>query len=359
MEELVSTVAAYWESIYGDDHTLDVEFGWFPRDGATATHRFVSGTGNPYRQTVATIAFDNDGTTGWFLDATPWEGSEFSNYTEVQRNFGGGVMNSGRVFTGGQGDASERDFLSTAIHEFGHALGLSSGNLAFSAERGDDDVDVMSPLPFAGAEIPLLSSSAHINVSNAVMRSSRPDGVRRLASEIDILANAQISQFFDVNLNPTIPMPFTLDFNSDLAIDVLDLVELLSVGPIDVGVVVDAGNMVYDLNGDGVVDNADRDFWLSEAASMNGVGSSYLISDSNLDGTVDVSDFNAWNANKFTQSLKWSEGDFNGDGFVDISDFNAWNSNKFTSSDAATVPEPNVAFLLLIGMVAVVIRQRG
>ncbi len=81
-----------------------------------------------------------------------------------------------------------------------------------------------------------------------------------------------------------------------------------------------------------------------------------LPGDANLDGVVDTSDFNVWNANKFTTgSVGWSNADFNGDGVVDTSDFNIWNSNKFTSVDAARlVPEPDglpwlAAFLLLIG----------
>ena len=45
-----------------------------------------------------------------------------------------------------------------------------------------------------------------------------------------------------------------------------------------------------------------------------------------LDGSVEVPDFNAWNANKFTSSLQWDEGDFTGDGVVNIADFNAWNN---------------------------------
>ncbi|MEM7313203.1 MAG: hypothetical protein AAF497_08630 [Planctomycetota bacterium] len=355
IEMLGDIVARYWESIYLDDHVLEVEYGWFPRSGPTATHRYVAGGGNPFRQTVATIAFDNDGTTAWFLDATPWESSEYSNSADIQRDFGGGVMNTGRVFTNGQGPAQNRDFLSTAIHEFGHALGLSSGNQAFLAERGDNDIDVEAPLPYAGAELPLLNGSAHLDISNAVMRSSRPDGVRRLASEADIVGNAQISQFLNINLNPSIPRPFTLDFNSDDIVDVLDLDTLLSVGPIDVGVAVDANNSQFDLNGDGIIDPADRDFWLAEAAAFNGLGSPYKDGDSNLDGVVDVADFNDWNANKFTASLNWSDGDFTSDGVVDISDFNKWNSNKFTSSDAVSfVPEPTGWWLICLGMLGLV-----
>ena len=68
-----------------------------------------------------------------------------------------------------------------------------------------------------------------------------------------------------------------------------------------------------------------------------------------MDGSVDVSDFNNWNAAKFNSTLSWDDGDFNGDGSVDVSDFNAWNSNKFQSSDGgSTVPEPTAWGIMLL-----------
>ncbi|MEM7312847.1 MAG: hypothetical protein AAF497_06820 [Planctomycetota bacterium] len=102
-----------------------------------------------------------------------------------------------------------------------------------------------------------------------------------------------------------------------------------------------------DLDGDGQLTLADRDIWLAAAGSQNlGPGRSYLLGDANLDGIVDVSDFNLWNVNKFTQSLKWCEANFNADQLVDVSDFNIWNANKFQS--ARPVPEPSLWIWLLV-----------
>ena len=35
------------------------------------------------------------------------------------------------------------------------------------------------------------------------------------------------------------------------------------------------------------------------------------LGDANLDGQVDVTDFNLWNSHKFSDSLAWDDGDFN------------------------------------------------
>jgi hypothetical protein len=131
------------------------------------------------------------------------------------------------------------------------------------------------------------------------------------------------------------------DFDENLACDVADINLLLSEGPIDVGVAVVVGsNDQFDLTGDGTIDLADLDEWLAQAAPVHGLGSPYKRGDANLDGVVDGTDFNLWNANKFTNNLFWNAGNFNGDAVVDGSDFNLWNGVKFTSSDVTgVVPE--------------------
>lgn len=77
-----------------------------------------------------------------------------------------------------------------------------------------------------------------------------------------------------------------------------------------------------------------------------------LPGDANGDLRVDVSDFNIWNANKFSSGTDWITGDFNGDGNTDVSDFNIWNAKKFTSADrVATVPEPNGCLVFCIAVI--------
>ena len=113
-----------------------------------------------------------------------------------------------------------------------------------------------------------------------------------------------------------------------------------------------ANNAAFDLSGDGSVDSTDLDLWLAEAGAANlPSGNAYRDGDANLDGVVDVSDFNLWNNNKFTNTAAWCSGDFNADGSIDVSDFNIWNTNKFTSSnDVAAVPEPSALCLTVLSL---------
>ncbi len=108
------------------------------------------------------------------------------------------------------------------------------------------------------------------------------------------------------------------------------------------------------MTGDGLVNTADLTKWLAEAGAAEiPSGNPYLVGDADLDGSVDGSDFIAWNMHKFTNTAAWCSGDFTADGSVDGSDFIAWNMNKFTSADGVSaVPEPTCMVLgCLCGMV--------
>ncbi|MEM7312197.1 MAG: hypothetical protein AAF497_03500 [Planctomycetota bacterium] len=123
-------------------------------------------------------------------------------------------------------------------------------------------------------------------------------------------------------------------------------------------IVAGTNNTAFDFTGDGLVDLDDRDAWLAEAASVNIGAPTYLLGDANLDGNVDVSDFNIWNSNKFQPNASWCNGDFNADGNVDVSDFNLWNTNKFQSASSAAVPEPYGLGLMVCGMAMLMVLRR-
>lgn len=135
----------------------------------------------------------------------------------------------------------------------------------------------------------------------------------------------------------------TGDYNGNGQFECTDIDALVS------DVVSGNNSASFDLTGDGLVNSDDMDAWLAEAGEANlGPGKTYQYGDGNLDGFVEVADFNIWNENKFTSTTGWCEGDFTADGSVDVSDFNAWNDHKFTTADALVVPEPHGLVLLLL-----------
>ncbi len=225
LSTVMRAAADVWQLAFNSNsfsHSLNIEYRWEGLSGGTlGVHSLTTQSGTPNRETAGLIRFDNSGSSSFFLDGTLNAGnpifngnSEYTTYTETTQNFGGGSMNKGRVFTVATGDAvGQTDMFSVALHEIGHALGLSSANTSYGLETsGDNDVDITSPLMFAGSAIPTNNSgptlNAHLNISTALMFPSIGTGLRRLPSAADIFANAQLSQFFNPNFNLTaIPEP--------------------------------------------------------------------------------------------------------------------------------------------------------
>jgi hypothetical protein len=146
-------------------------------------------------------------------------------------------------------------------------------------------------------------------------------------------------------------MPAAGDFNEDGVYDLNDIDALsLQIFEASMGAAVE---LKFDVNGDGNVDPADGQRWLANAGAVNNSsGNPYLVSDGNLDGVVDGSDFILWNAHKFSLNPQFSQGDWNYDGVVDGSDFILWNAHKFNTSDVTAVPEPGTMTVLLVGLLA-------
>ncbi len=143
----------------------------------------------------------------------------------------------------------------------------------------------------------------------------------------DVVELNETNNFLSEAVSVTIPLDGDFDQNGthDCA-DVDGLVQVIASG---------TNQSQYDLNGDLLVNRDDLDVWLVLGGAANPAvtgGNAFLIGDANLDGNVDISDFNLWNSSKFTATAAWCNGDFNADGVVDTSDFNLWNGNKFQSA---------------------------
>ncbi len=142
------------------------------------------------------------------------------------------------------------------------------------------------------------------------------------------------------------------DFNQDGIFECDDIDALIS------QIAAGSSTSAFDLTGDGLVDGLDQAEWLAQAGLAKGFGGPILAGDADLNGVVDVSDFNRWNSAKFTNGAGWCGADFNHDGTTDVSDFNLWNTNKFQSSDALAVPEPCLIGWSILMMVCLLGRSR-
>lgn len=152
----------------------------------------------------------------------------------------------------------------------------------------------------------------------------------------------------------------TCDFNESGSCDISDIDLLME----EIGAGTNAA--VFDMTGDGAVNDADRDAWLSGAATENGLSAPYFVGDSNLDLKVDATDLNAVGSNWQSESNKWSTGNFTGSG-VGAPDLNGVGGNwqaqhpdaPIGAAATAAVPEPSGIALVLVGLLGLsAIRRR-
>jgi probable HAF family extracellular repeat protein len=112
-------------------------------------------------------------------------------------------------------------------------------------------------------------------------------------------------------------------------------------------------NSLYDLTGDGVVDQADVTYLLQNVLNTN-------YGDANLDGKTDFVDFQTLLNHWQNSGAGWAGGDFNGDGVVDFLDFqmilNYWNPAGWNFAPSQ-VPEPTCMTMILLGGVALLRRK--
>ena len=198
---IVDAAARIWESIYSDDSSLVLYVGWAPI-GPAGTHTLIEQGGDPNRETVGLILFDNSGSVSFYLDPTPDSDDEYHLLTEQFQDLGGGPVNVARLLTQPTGAAVGRtDLLTAALHEIGHALGLAVTNTSFAADSRDGVIRIADGLPYSGTVIPLAANysgiTTHIDaerVTYGSLMAGLSSDERRLPSDLDILADAQISR---------------------------------------------------------------------------------------------------------------------------------------------------------------------
>ncbi|MGJ3244387.1 MAG: hypothetical protein ACFE0O_15705 [Opitutales bacterium] len=213
-QSVVEAAASYWETAFADStaslsQTISVTWGGQMTSGVLATGGASFNSSGDLSNGMLT--FDNDGSSEFFVDPTPFDSSEWSLFNTNDSDLGGGSLNVERRYTSGSGAAGTyADFLSVAIHEIGHAIGVLSSYPLWEDARDADsdasDIDVTAPRPFAGSEIPITGAHIDSPLSNTNLSTSIISGQRKLLSEADILLVAEVHGFDNLNLDPN-PIP--------------------------------------------------------------------------------------------------------------------------------------------------------
>jgi hypothetical protein len=202
--DIFNAAADLWEDSILDDHTVTLNFAWSdPRNANTLGLNSLvrRDPSHPGRMLESNIIFDN-ANHRWFMDSTPLDNEEYGFYRESAQDLGGGLVNTGRIYTRPLiGAAWGFDLFSVALHEIGHSLGLHY-TASYFAERGDGDLDITAPRLYAGTAIPFQENGPHTLLRDTIMYPSFGRGMRKDLSAVDILANGELSDFTRLNLEP-------------------------------------------------------------------------------------------------------------------------------------------------------------
>jgi hypothetical protein len=119
-------------------------------------------------------------------------------------------------------------------------------------------------------------------------------------------------------------------------------------------------NSDFDLTSDGLVNDDDRDQWLTDAGPPNGFSGPILVGDSNLDGQINATDLNALAISWQQDVHNWTDGNYTGSA-VNAADLNAMavNWQESVPVAAAAVPEPSVELLPLFVIFSLFVLRRS
>lgn len=197
LETIFDLACKVWETAIRDDHVVTLRFGW--GEASRAHHVLLAQGGSPNRETDGVITFSDNPYFVWSMNPDPVS----TSYHQENANLGGRSVNGSRYYLWSETNFVI-DLFSVALHEIGHALGLSVQNESFWAQMSGGCVTVSSG-PFSGINIPLDCTEYGVHVSyvstGTLMTAPPSPGQRQMPSVLDILMMGQISGFKDLNLD--------------------------------------------------------------------------------------------------------------------------------------------------------------
>ncbi len=173
-EAVLSAAADMWENLLQDNRLFRINVGW--------SNGLSSGTLAAAAITASDLSNEIifNSRFGFFADPTPFENEEFSGYQESATDFGTGLLNSSRSFSGALTNIGVGDLLTTALHELGHVLGSPF-------EQFSSNVFNVLDGPFAGTQLPCVDGCGHLRQRGAVMAAGVGPEARILISGVDLL----------------------------------------------------------------------------------------------------------------------------------------------------------------------------